>query len=117
MKDIDQEMDIIEENVRPYVGVHVDYIGLPPRELSTWIALRSFIYNRNSKCFPSIRRVADMQNCDIRTVKRAIKTLSDKGLISIAHRQGTSSIYKITNKILYPVDKFSIPVTKMSLPP
>lgn len=53
-------------------------------------------YNDNSKlCYPSTKRIQKFTGLSARTVHRVIAKLSERGVISVIKRSGTSSSYSI----------------------
>lgn len=51
--------------------------------------------NEDHVCYPSLKRIAFDTEQDIKTIRKAIKSLCDKGLLSKQERSGTSSLYTL----------------------
>lgn len=51
--------------------------------------------NEDHVCYPSLKRIAFDTEQDIKTIRKAIKNLCDKGLISKQERSGSSSLYTL----------------------
>ena len=46
----------------------------------------------NMNCFPSLQRLADLSGVTIRTVSRSVKSLQEKGYITIEKRQSDTGV-------------------------
>lgn len=51
--------------------------------------------NEDYVCYPSLKRIAFDTEQDIKTIRKAIKNLCEKGLISKQERSGSSSLYTL----------------------
>jgi hypothetical protein len=73
------------------------YRGLTAAEKITFQVIDSFDWSdgtglRKGYAFPSLRRIADAQSCDERTIRRHITALERVGLLTRELRPGRSSI-------------------------
>ncbi|WP_407706182.1 helix-turn-helix domain-containing protein [Actinotignum urinale] len=75
-------------------------LGLTGNQIALYGALMSFADNRG-QCFPSYKALAERAGMSEKTVKRGLRVLASKGVVTVANRvtQGggaTSNFYTIT---------------------
>lgn len=68
-------------------------------EKMTFLALKSFTYEGNDTCHPSLKTIADMCGSKEDTTRKRIAKLEALGLIRIKHRSNKSNEYTIINGI------------------
>ena len=86
---------------------------LSPSEKFVLIALADAVNTKTHACFPSVQTIAFLTGFNERTVKRAIKVLSTRGVIAVAERFRTlnnGKVRKTTNSYSFPF--FSKPDAK-----
>lgn len=79
----------VNSDQRPFVMVYWDFIE---SSLFDWNEKRIFIVlkkfaNEKNQCFPSIKTLCDLSQLSRNTVKKALKSLREKKVISIEHRR------------------------------
>lgn len=70
-------------------------LGLKARDLRVAIAIFSHGGKPTTMCFPSITTISRITGIDARAVKRCLRRLQAKGLITVTERSGTTSLYEI----------------------
>lgn len=79
-----------------YLQEAIHSCKLSPNEIAVYTVLVIFANNKNGKCYPSRKVIADRVNLSTRTVSRVISQLKDKGLIEVV-----SGINGKTNEYLF----------------
>ena len=81
----------------------IKFENLAPLEKFTLLMLANYASNENGDCYPSVKTLAKKTNMSDTTVKKYIKSLEDKGLLSIKQRKMEdiylSNIYKLNLNI------------------
>ncbi len=79
--------------------------------------------NLKGECWPSVSRLCDRSDAKVRAVQNALRELERRDLICTVHRDGTSSLYRLTPaqdappQEMHPARDASPPRTKCTAPP
>lgn len=86
---------------RNFIKVHNDFIRsrlLRPSEKIVFMCIKSYAYS--GECFPSLKTLANDSGLCVRTVQRCIKTLAEKGFLTVERRKtesggNTTNLYRL----------------------
>lgn len=73
--------------------------GLSPNELTIYVVLSLHANNETRMCHPGFARIAEVAHVSRETVKRVVKSLESRGLVSIERRKigakNLSNVYTV----------------------
>lgn len=70
-------------------------LDLPPGEKLVLLSLADQANDDGRQCWPSVETIAERSGQGIRTVRRALSSLEEKGHLTRKHREGTSTQYHV----------------------
>jgi len=70
-------------------------ISLPPGEKLVLLALADQANDAGTQCWPAVETIARRSGQSVRTVRRALASLEERGHLTRQHREGTSSQYHV----------------------
>ena len=80
-------------------------LDLPPSEKLVLLALADQANDEGRQCWPSLANIARRSGQNERTVRRALRSLEEKGHLEAIQRTGTSSQYHLHPGHIAPPDK------------